>query len=92
MRLADIKAVESPSDRGFFIQILESVYRFTLGSVAGAMGATAVYPIDLVKTRMQNQRTGSLIGEIAYKNSWDCFKKVKIVFKVKKIVFFVNNV
>ena len=38
-------------------------------------GATAVYPIDLVKTRMQNQR-GSLAGEIMYKNSWDCFKKV----------------
>lgn len=40
------------------------------------IGATAVYPIDLVKTRMQNQRTGSLIGEVAYKNSIDCFKKV----------------
>jgi solute carrier family 25 aspartate/glutamate transporter 12/13 len=77
MRLADIKAVESPSDRGLFIQVLESVYRFTLGSVAGAMGATAVYPIDLVKTRMQNQRTGSLVGEVAYRNSWDCFKKVR---------------
>ncbi len=25
---------------------------------------------------MQNQRTGSLIGEVAYKNSIDCFKKV----------------
>ena len=30
-----------------------------MGSIAGATGATAVYPIDLVKTRMQNQRTGS---------------------------------
>jgi solute carrier family 25 aspartate/glutamate transporter 12/13 len=27
-----------------------------LGAVAGAIGAFAVYPIDLVKTRMQNQR------------------------------------
>lgn len=41
------------------------------------MGATVVYPIDLVKTRMQNQRTGSYIGEVAYRNSWDCFKKVR---------------
>lgn len=40
------------------------------------MGATAVYPIDLVKTRMQNQRTGSFIGELMYRNSIDCFKKV----------------
>ena len=41
-----------------------------------ATGATAVYPIDLVKTRMQNQRSGVLVGELMYKNSWDCFKKV----------------
>lgn len=76
MRVTDLKAVDSPSDRSVFIQMLESAYRFTLGSVAGAVGATAVYPIDLVKTRMQNQRTGSLVGEVAYRNSFDCFKKV----------------
>lgn len=43
---------------------------------SSAVGATAVYPIDLVKTRMQNQRTGSYIGELMYRNSFDCFKKV----------------
>ncbi|XP_049820137.1 calcium-binding mitochondrial carrier protein Aralar1 isoform X2 [Aethina tumida] len=75
-RLAEIHAVSSPEDRGVLIQILESSYRFTLGSVAGAVGATAVYPIDLVKTRMQNQRTGSFIGEVMYRNSIDCFRKV----------------
>lgn len=56
--------------------MLESAYRFALGSVAGATGATVVYPIDLVKTRMQNQRAGSYIGELMYRNSFDCFKKV----------------
>ncbi|XP_061711464.1 calcium-binding mitochondrial carrier protein Aralar1 isoform X3 [Cydia pomonella] len=75
-RVAEIKAVSSPADRSFFIQVLEQTYRFTLGSIAGAVGASAVYPIDLVKTRMQNQRTGSFIGEVAYRNSFDCFKKV----------------
>ena len=25
---------------------------------------------------MQNQRTGSYVGELMYKNSFDCFKKV----------------
>nr|CAI5850373.1 unnamed protein product [Callosobruchus analis] len=25
---------------------------------------------------MQNQRTGSFIGELMYRNSFDCFKKV----------------
>ena len=75
-RLTEIKAVEKPEDRGALVAVLESVYRFTLGSIAGATGATAVYPIDLVKTRMQNQRTGSYIGELMYRNSFDCFKKV----------------
>lgn len=56
-RLTELHAVSSPEDRGVLVQVLESAYRFTLGSIAGATGATAVYPIDLVKTRMQNQRT-----------------------------------
>lgn len=51
------------------------VHTFLLSLLA--TGATAVYPIDLVKTRMQNQRsTGSLVGELMYKNSFDCAKKV----------------
>ena len=40
-----------------------------------AAGATAVYPIDLVKTRMQNQRA-VLSNERMYANSFDCFFKV----------------
>jgi solute carrier family 25 aspartate/glutamate transporter 12/13 len=55
--------------------ILESVHHFALGSIAGAFGAFMVYPIDLVKTRMQNQRS-SRVGEMLYKNSLDCAKKV----------------
>ncbi|KAK7583745.1 hypothetical protein V9T40_004708 [Parthenolecanium corni] len=75
-RIAEIHAVSSPDDRSLIIQVLESGYRFLLGSISGAIGATAVYPIDLVKTRMQNQRSGSYIGELMYRNSFDCFKKV----------------
>uniref|UniRef100_A0A673AB50 Solute carrier family 25 member 12 n=1 Tax=Sphaeramia orbicularis TaxID=375764 RepID=A0A673AB50_9TELE len=65
------------TSRPVWLQAAESAYRFMLGSIAGATGATAVYPIDLVKTRMQNQRsTGSFVGELMYKNSFDCAKKV----------------
>jgi hypothetical protein len=56
---------------------------FALGGVAGAVGATFVYPIDLVKTRMQNQRklVAALPSSLAsaetilYSSSWDCFRK-----------------
>ncbi|TMS35270.1 hypothetical protein L596_002708 [Steinernema carpocapsae] len=75
-RLTNVKAVQNKDERGVGTAFLESIYRFVMGSVAGACGATAVYPIDLVKTRMQNQRSGSFLGEVAYKNSYDCFRKV----------------
>ncbi|XP_014665799.1 PREDICTED: calcium-binding mitochondrial carrier protein Aralar2-like [Priapulus caudatus] len=73
--LIQVQAVSDPSERSFLIQVLENAYRFTLGAIAGAMGASAVYPIDLVKTRLQNQRS-AFVGEVLYKNSFDCFRKV----------------
>ncbi|XP_034523869.1 calcium-binding mitochondrial carrier protein Aralar2 isoform X4 [Ailuropoda melanoleuca] len=79
LRCSGIKDTKASVDssRPVLLQVAESAYRFGLGSIAGAVGATAVYPIDLVKTRMQNQRsTGSFVGELMYKNSFDCFKKV----------------
>ncbi|KAF7550915.1 hypothetical protein G7046_g7863 [Stylonectria norvegica] len=55
--------------------VLKSGYNFFLGSMAGAFGAFMVYPIDLVKTRLQNQRSAQP-GHRLYKNSIDCFQKV----------------
>uniref|UniRef100_A0A4W5PWQ9 Solute carrier family 25 member 12 n=1 Tax=Hucho hucho TaxID=62062 RepID=A0A4W5PWQ9_9TELE len=77
--LVELQKRQSLGDgsRSVLLQAAESAYRFSFGSIAGATGATAVYPIDLVKTRMQNQRsTGSFVGELMYKNSFDCAKKV----------------
>ncbi|KAL5010030.1 hypothetical protein ScPMuIL_012335 [Solemya velum] len=76
MQIAEEKIrTEQGTERTALMQVAESGYRFILGSIAGATGATAVYPIDLVKTRLQNQRS-AMVGELMYKNSFDCFKKV----------------
>jgi len=61
-------------EKTFFGHIMLAIQRFALGSIAGGIGAAAVYPIDLVKTRMQNQRIGA-DGTRLYKNSLDCLKK-----------------
>ncbi|XP_048473742.1 calcium-binding mitochondrial carrier protein Aralar2 isoform X3 [Rhincodon typus] len=75
--LRESTLAESGRSHSILMDIAELAYRFTLGGIAGATGATSVYPVDLVKTRMQNQRsTGAFVEEIMYHNSFDCFRKV----------------
>ena len=44
------------------------------GGIAGIIGVTCVFPLDLVKTRLQNQKIGPN-GERTYNGMLDCFKK-----------------
>ncbi|XP_041983031.1 mitochondrial glutamate carrier 1-like isoform X2 [Aricia agestis] len=44
------------------------------GGIAGIIGVSVVFPLDLVKTRLQNQTVGPK-GERQYKNMLDCFKQ-----------------
>jgi solute carrier family 25 aspartate/glutamate transporter 12/13 len=60
----------------FSFNLVRSLGNFAVGSVSGAFGATMVYPIDLVKTRMQNQRSGGTGAQRMYRHSVDCFVKV----------------
>ena len=41
----------------FFI-IFSPIPKIVNGSIAGIVGVTCVFPIDLVKTRLQNQQIG----------------------------------
>jgi solute carrier family 25 (mitochondrial aspartate/glutamate transporter), member 12/13 len=74
-RAAELARIAASKTTNYLAEIAQGGYHFALGAVAGAFGATIVYPIDLVKTRMQNQR-GTLVGQLMYVNSWDCAKKV----------------
>ncbi|CAJ1934819.1 unnamed protein product [Cylindrotheca closterium] len=55
--------------------ILNHVTHFLLSSVAGGIGIATVYPLDLVKTRMMNQRISADSKRI-YLSSFDCLMKV----------------
>ncbi|CAD6188722.1 unnamed protein product [Caenorhabditis auriculariae] len=44
------------------------------GGLAGIIGVSCVFPIDLVKTRLQNQTVGKN-GEVQYKGIADCAKQ-----------------
>jgi len=46
---------------------------FSLTSIAGAIGVVALAPLDLVKTRMMNQRF-AITGKGMYQHSFDCLK------------------
>ena len=49
---------------------MDKIILFLYGGMAGGIGVTSVYPIDLIKTRMQNQ-----IGNDKYRSSFHCFMK-----------------
>jgi Mitochondrial carrier protein/Cyclic nucleotide-binding domain/EF-hand domain pair len=53
-----------------FLLLLQN---FSLTSIAGCIGVFALAPLDLVKTRLMNERV-PLNGSRMYRNSFDCLK------------------
>ncbi|MCJ1336091.1 hypothetical protein MMC09_001367 [Bachmanniomyces sp. S44760] len=54
---------------------LPFVYQFAAGAVAGVSEILVMYPLDVVKTRVQLQ-TGPVVGEEGYNGMIDCFRKI----------------
>lgn len=54
---------------------LPFVYQFAAGAVAGVSEILVMYPLDVVKTRVQLQ-TGAGTGADAYSGMLDCFRKI----------------
>jgi len=66
---ASVASSQAPTQQTFSI-----VPKIINGGIAGIIGVTCVFPLDLVKTRLQNQRVGPN-GERMYASMLDCFKK-----------------
>nr|XP_020857256.1 LOW QUALITY PROTEIN: mitochondrial glutamate carrier 2 [Phascolarctos cinereus] len=65
------EALPGPKHHGGYAELLGSIpSKLTNGGVAGLVGVTCVFPIDLAKTRLQNQH-----GKVAYKGLIDCLVK-----------------
>ncbi|KAJ7193332.1 mitochondrial inner membrane protein [Mycena pura] len=69
----ELEVTHTTSTTSLLHGILHSAYNFALGGIAGGIGATIVYPIDL--GILQNQRS-TVVGQLLYKNSLDCAQKI----------------
>ncbi|KAI1729806.1 mitochondrial carrier protein [Ditylenchus destructor] len=57
-----------------FIEAIAYIPKIINGGFAGIVGVSCVFPIDLVKTRLQNQRV-SPDGKVQYKGIVDCARQ-----------------
>ncbi|KAJ1664443.1 mitochondrial aspartate-glutamate transporter agc1 [Coemansia sp. RSA 1813] len=46
------------------------------GAVAGVTGVSIIFPLDMVKTRLQNQKPTMPGGKLPYSGAIDCFRKI----------------
>ena len=61
------------------VQAAEFLYHLTIGSFSAVLGALSGYPLDLIKTRIMNQRLQSWYRTMQtsyYSDNVDCLRKV----------------
>ena len=69
-----VKQVESPAPVTNNARQFALLPKIVNGGIAGVIGVSCVFPLDLVKTRLQNQKIGPN-GEKMYSSMLDCFRK-----------------
>lgn len=55
---------------------LPFVYTFMAGAIAGVSEILVMYPLDVVKTRVQLQTGKAAAGADTYNGMFDCFSKI----------------
>ncbi|ORX67317.1 mitochondrial carrier [Linderina pennispora] len=83
--MADSKGRDHPSigpDAGSKVELLAKLGN---GAVAGITGVSIIYPLDMVKTRLQNQKPNAQ-GKLPYKGAIDCFKTIAIKLAVNDMM------
>ncbi|CAH7685566.1 mitochondrial carrier domain-containing protein [Phakopsora pachyrhizi] len=55
---------------------LPFIYTFSAGAIAGVTELLCLYPLDVVKTRIQLQGKVEILGQENYTGMVDCFKKI----------------
>ncbi|GES61988.1 2-oxodicarboxylate carrier 2 [Aspergillus terreus] len=55
---------------------LPFIYQFAAGAVAGVSEILVMYPLDVVKTRVQLQKGVATAGEDYYNGMFDCLRKI----------------
>eukprot|EP00035_Acanthoeca_spectabilis_P012300 m.219580 g.219580 ORF g.219580 m.219580 type:complete len:292 (-) comp15584_c0_seq4:517-1392(-) len=50
--------------------------KLVVGAVAGVIGTSAIFPIDVVKTRLQNQTPDKVTGQLKYRGIFHCARTI----------------
>ena len=50
--------------------------KLVVGALAGVFGTSVIFPIDTVKTRLQNQVKDPISGNRMYKGPWNCLTTI----------------